>query len=74
MLRTEVLVIFLTVAYSTAARNIISNRYEETQTYLDNPECRPSTLDKGIKCSAVGPPIEIKSGLVGAIICFYGSE
>lgn len=66
MLNSKILPVFLIafVAYSSAARNIVSNYYEETLSYSENPKCKPSTLDKGIKCSAVGPSIPIKSGLV----------
>lgn len=43
---------------------IIRSHYEEAFSYIRNPQCKPSNLDKGIKCSAIGPSIEVKGGLV----------
>lgn len=71
MLNRNVFSVFLTifVAYSTASRkSIVDSYYEETLTYSDNPKCKPSTLDKGIKCSSVGSPILMEDGIVSVII------
>ncbi|XP_037036377.1 uncharacterized protein LOC119074372 [Bradysia coprophila] len=64
MLNNKILVISLTVsvAFCTAVRHITGNPYEETVSYSCEPECRPSNLDKGVKCSAIGPTIKIKGG------------
>jgi len=65
MLETKFLAVFLlsAMAFSTATCNIVASHYEEMMTYAKNPHCKPSNLDKGVKCSAIGSPIEVKGGL-----------
>lgn len=67
MLKSEILAIILLVAivYTTA------HNYEEARTYNRNPECAPSNLDRGIKCSAVGPTITVQGGLVRILFIYY---
>lgn len=65
MLNSKVLVVLLVaVAYNTVSCKVVADSYEELISYQDNPWCKPSILDKGIKCSAVKNPIEIQGGLV----------
>lgn len=56
--------LMLAVACSTATGIVIRNRYEETISYFRNPQCRPSRLDRGIQCSAIGSTIELQGGMV----------
>lgn len=82
MLSSKILAIFVIVAgpcsasicntgsCNTATSIHERNHYEETLTYFRNPQCKPSNLDKGIRCSAVGPTIEVAGGLVSIKLLF----
>lgn len=56
--------IALAVTCSIVAGLIQINYYEETFSYLLNPQCKPSCLDKGIQCRDIGETIEVQGGLV----------
>lgn len=67
MLTSKIVAISLltvSAALCTAGGNIVSDHYEESVSYSRNPECKPSNLDRGVKCSAIGPSIKIKGGFV----------
>lgn len=82
MLSSKILAIFVIVAgpcsasicntgsCNTATSIHERNHYEETLTYFRNPQCKPSNLDKGIRCSAVGTTIEVAGGLVSIKLLF----
>lgn len=69
MLSTKILAIFL-MAAGACSTFVVRNSYEETLSYLRNPQCKPSKLDKGIQCSAVGPSIEVAGGIVSIQFLF----
>lgn len=82
MLSSKILAIFLiaagpcsasicnTGACNTGSSTHERNQYEETLTYSRNPQCKPSNLDKGIRCSAVDSTIEVQGGLVSVQLLF----
>ncbi|XP_037038272.1 uncharacterized protein LOC119075810 [Bradysia coprophila] len=51
------------VVYGTAHSIVVRSHYEETISYRRNPECAPSTLDKGIKCADIGETMTVRGGL-----------
>lgn len=58
-------------AYVTTNLNtVVSTHYEETRSYSQNPQCKPSSLNKGIRCCDVGPSIEIQGELVSELRFF----
>lgn len=57
-------VLLITIVSGCTASFVESDYYEENSTYSKNPQCKPSKLDIGIKCSAAPKSIEIKGGLV----------
>lgn len=77
MWKSKILAVFLivTVACSPCStarcHNTVASHYEEKVTYSWNPQCKPSNLDKGIKCCDVGSSIQIAGGLVSIIFCIF---
>lgn len=73
-IKTLVSVLVITVTSTTACQNcspVIRNYYEEKVSYSRNPQCKPSLLDKGIKCSNIGKTIEVQGGLVSTTISHF---
>lgn len=54
----------ITVVFYTVHGIIVEDCYEERVSYRGNPECKPSTLDTGIKCCDIGNAITVQGGLV----------
>lgn len=74
MLNSVVFAVFLMVAVTCSTCYTVKSHYEECLTYSHNPWCKPSKLNIGVKCSAIGSSIEIKGGLVSISFVFLSDE
>ncbi|KAG4067486.1 hypothetical protein HA402_002763 [Bradysia odoriphaga] len=55
--------IVVAVVCGTAHSIVVRLYYEERISYRKNPECAPSTLDKGIKCADIGETMTVRGDL-----------
>lgn len=74
MPHSRILFVLLLITVIVTAENegtVIESHYEESLSYSQNPQCKPSILDKGIQCTDVGPAFEVQGGLVSPVEALF---